>query len=321
MPAISASAPGKIILLGEHAVVYGQPAIAAPVTSLRVKVYIQAAPTAPAGQVRIESPALPPDTTTDQLPPDHPIHQIFNLLCDALGIATFPAMRIKITSTLPKGGGMGSSAAVSVALARGLSQFVGLPLADEQVNRIAFEIEKHFHGTPSGIDNTVITYAQPIYFVRGQQAQLLSIRQPLTLVIADSGVEASTAEMVGAVRQRWQADPAHYERLFSTIGTLVQQARQILAAGSAEQLAPLLNENHRLLQQLGVSTPSLDRLASAALQHGALGAKLSGGGGGGNIIALVHSGDVQHVCAALEQNGAARTWITTLQSTPSKFTP
>lgn len=318
MPAITTSAPGKIILLGEHAVVYGQPAIAAPVTSLRVKVYIQAIPTASVGLVRIESPALPLDTTIDQLPQDHPIHLLLNLLYEALGISAFPAMHIKITSTIPKGGGMGSSAAVSVALAHGLSQFIGHPLPDDQINRIAFEVEKRFHGTPSGIDNTVITYARPIYFVRGQQAELLSIGQPLTLVIADSGIEASTARMVGGVRERWQANPSLYEHYFSTIGILVQSARKALATGNLEKLAILFNDNHRLLQQIEVSTASLDRLVAAALDSGALGAKLSGGGGGGNIIALVNSADAGHVSAVLERNGAARTWITTLQSNTQK---
>ncbi|MEN4010939.1 MAG: mevalonate kinase [Bellilinea sp.] len=321
MPAISATAPGKIILFGEHAVVYGQPAIAAPVTCMRVKVYILAAPASPAGKVRIEAPALPLDTTTDQLQPEHPIHRVFNLLYDALGISAFPAMHIKITSTIPKGGGMGSSAAVSVALARGLSSFVGLPLPDQQINQIAYEVEKYFHGTPSGIDNTVITYARPVYFVRGQEPEFLSLAQPLTFVIADSGIQASTAHMVGKVRLGWQENQTQYESWFAAIGKLVHSAKQILAEGSTEQLASLINENHQLLKNLGVSLPHLDQLVTAALENGALAAKLSGGGGGGNIIALTHPGEAPQIAAALERAGAARTWITTINSELHPNTP
>ncbi|GAP10503.1 mevalonate kinase [Bellilinea caldifistulae] len=313
MPAVSASAPGKVILFGEHAVVYGQPAIAAPVTGVFVKVIVQPNPLKPSGSIEIESPAVNFHATRAELPEQHPLNTLFQQIEQTLQISRLPAMKIRINSTLPAGAGMGSSAAVSVAMIRAITQFLGLPLDNEQVNRIAFEVEKAFHGTPSGIDNTVITYQMPIYYVRNHQPQLIHVKEPLTLVIANAGEAPSTAEMVAGVRQRWQQHPQQYEGLFHQIGCLVESARQILEQGSWQQLPPLMEKNHQLLREIGVSSPALDKLVKAALQCGAYGAKLTGGGGGGNIVALVHPEEADSIAQQLLKEGALHTWLTTLR--------
>lgn len=315
MPAVSASAPGKVILFGEHAVVYGQPAIAAPVTGVNVKVIIQANPLHPAGSIEIESPALPFHATRAELPEQHPLNILFRQMEQSLQISRLPAMKIRINSTLPAGAGMGSSAAVSVALIRAIGRFLGFPLENEQVNQIAYEVEKAFHGTPSGIDNTVITYQMPIFYVRNQPPQLIHLKEPLTLVIANAGEAPSTAQMVAGVRLRWQQHPQRYEQLFQRIGAIVESARQILELGSWQQLAPLMEENHRLLQEIGVSSPALDKLVEISLQCGAYGAKLTGGGGGGNIICLVQPEEAEQVSHQLLNHGALHTWLTTLRPT------
>lgn len=313
MPAVTASAPGKVILFGEHAVVYGQPAIAAPVTGVSVKVIVQAEPLQPSGSIRIESPAINFNATRAELPEQHPLNTLFQLLEEALQISHLPAMKIRINSTLPAGAGMGSSAAVSIAMIRAISQFVGLPLPNEQVNQIAFEVEKAFHGTPSGIDNTVITYQMPIYYLRNEQPKLIHLKNPITLVIANAGEAPSTAAMVAGVRQRWQQQPQHYEKIFQRIGKIVHSARQILEEGDWVELAPLMEENHQLLQAIGVSSPALDRLVKASLQSGAFGAKSTGGGGGGNIIALVSPDQAEQIARRLLNEGALHTWLTTLR--------
>ena len=313
MPAVSASAPGKVILFGEHAVVYGQPAIAAPVTGVHVKVIVQPNPLQPSGSIEIESPAVNFHATRSELPEQHPLHILFQQIEQTLQISRLPAMKIRINSTLPAGAGMGSSAAVSVAMIRAITHFVGLPLDNEGVNRIAYEVEKAFHGTPSGIDNTVITYQMPIYYVRNQQPQLIHVKEPITLIIANTGEAPSTAEMVAGVRQRWQQYPQRYEKIFRQIGCLVESARQILEQGSWQQLPPLMEENHQLLQQMGVSSPALDELVKSALQCGAYGAKLTGGGGGGNIIALVQPEQADQIARQLLRQGALHTWLTTLR--------
>jgi len=179
-------------------------------------------------------------------------------------------------------------------------------LSDEQVSALAFEVEKLHHGTPSGIDNTVITYARPVYFVRSQPIETLRVAQPFTIIIGDTGISSPTAIAVGDVRHAWQQAPAHYEALFDAAGQIARQARQAIESGYPEDLGALMDSNHTLLQQLGVSSPELDHLVAVARDAGALGAKLSGGGRGGNMIALVQPADATIVAEALSNAGAVR---------------
>jgi len=312
MPAVSASAPGKIILLGEHAVVYDRPAIAVPINAVHAKAAIFATPLAPSKQVRIEAQAIDLDQTLDQLPSDHPFATAITGVLTTLGISALPACHIRISSTIPIAAGMGSSAAVSVALVRAISTFLGHPLPDDAVNAIAFRVEQRLHGNPSGVDNSVITYGQPVFFFRKHPIQFIHLRQSLELLVADSGVSATTGPMVAGVNQRYQSSPDEYNDYFDQITILVNQGRTMLEGQTSFGLGPLLTENHCLLQKIGVSTPELDRLVEAALQNGAAGAKLTGGGGGGNMIALVENGKVEKVTAALLSAGAHKTWLTNL---------
>lgn len=239
MPAISASAPGKIILFGEHAVVYGQPAIAIPVTQVAARAVVMARPTATSGEVLIDAPDIQTISLLQDLPAEHPLARILRILQAHLGLPAYPAFHLRVTSTIPIAGGMGSGAAVAVAILRAVSAFLNCPLDDATVNQLAFESEKSFHGTPSGVDNTVITYAQPIYFRRGQPVEKLTTAAPHTFIIADSGQPGSTAEMVGAVRQRWQADPRRMESHFEQIGEIVQQARQVIKSPASPRSGQL----------------------------------------------------------------------------------
>ena len=166
MPAFTASAPGKAILFGEHAVVYGQPAIAVPVMQLKARAIVTFDPRYIPGQVMISAPDINLETTLAELSEDHPLAAVILKAAAAMELKRIPTCRIQVTSTIPIAGGLGSSAAVSVAILRAFSAAVGHPLSDEQVSSLAFEVEVIQHGTPSGIDNTVITYAKPVYFVR-----------------------------------------------------------------------------------------------------------------------------------------------------------
>ena len=315
MPAIAAAAPGKAILFGEHAVVYGRPAIAVPVNQVQAKVTIVADPLAPPGRVWIDAPDIALHGDLAELPESNPFRLLTRMLVEALAIPRLPALRMSIHSSIPVAAGLGSGAAVSVAALRALSTFVGHPLSDEQVCALAYQVEKAYHGTPSGIDNTVITYARPIYFVRGQPFELLRVSQPLTLVIADSGLSSPTAAAVNGVRARWQADPPAYEAIFDRIAALSRAARSILSSGAPQQLGPLMDENHAALQEIGVSSPKLDCLVQAARNAGAWGAKLSGAGQGGNMIALAAPQTVEQVAQALKLAGAIRTIITNIAIT------
>ena len=313
MPAFSAYAPGKIILLGEHAVVYGRPAIAVPVNQVRVRVMLEADPRATAGQIRIQAAEINLDSLAEELPSGHPILAAVKLVFSELNIQRMPACSIKISSTIPVAAGLGSGTAVSVAMIRALAGFLGHPLADERVCSLAFEVEKIHHGTPSGIDNTVVTYGKPVYFRRGDPLQILRVAKPFTIVIADTGVFSPTAQSVGDVRHAWQQERAVYEMLFDKISSLVEQGRQQIETGVSNDLGSGMDENHALLQELGVSSAELDRLVTAARNAGAWGAKLSGGGRGGNMIALVDPQQASKVAGALKQAGSKNTIITEIK--------
>ena len=315
MPAISSSAPGKVILCGEHAVVYGQPAIALPVQQVRTKTTILARPIAPAGEVRVIAPGIQLDTLLENLDPGHPLRAVTYLVAAELKTKSIPACEIRINTSIPMAAGLGSSAAVSVSLARALAQFLGHPLDNEIVNQIAFEVEKIHHGTPSGIDNTVITYEEPVYFRKGEPPQRMEILEGFTLVIANSGTPSSTVQTVSRVRADWQQEQQKYESLFARIGKIVDQVREIIQTGNLTRNASLLTENHQLLREMGVSTQELDLLVYAALDAGAAGAKLSGGGGGGTIIAISESERIEAVVAACKNAGTQQVIVTQIPGT------
>ncbi|HJW89909.1 MAG TPA: mevalonate kinase [Anaerolineales bacterium] len=321
MPAYTASAPGKIILLGEHAVVYGQPAIAVPVIQVHVRAVVTADPRQPAGLVHIQAPEIGLDTELDQLPADDPLAAVIHGVFKELGIARPPALSVRVVSTIPVASGLGSGAAVSVAIIRALAAFLGHLLPDERVAALAYEVEKIHHGTPSGIDNSVVTYARPVYFTRVRglgeqfipQIETFQVGRPFEILIADTGVSSPTALAVGDVRHAWQAEPDRYQGLFATIGKVVQAGRQAIEKGRLEQLGRLMDENHALLTQIGVSSPELDRLVESAREAGAFGAKLSGSGRGGNMISLAPPDGALAIERALRAAGATRTILTRVE--------
>lgn len=301
------SAPGKIILFGEHAVVYGRPALAVPVTQVHVDVEISDSSRA---GIWIDAPGVNLHAELNTLPSDHPLASVIHNFLFLSRVSPFPNLNINIESTIPVASGLGSGAAVTVALTRALSSHLDFPMTDEEVNAFAYEIEKLHHGTPSGIDNTVITYAKPVYFIKGQGMETFNVGIPFTIVIGDTGVSAPTKESVGDVRKLWQADQAKWEMLFDRVAMIAKKARTSIERGKMKDLGELMNRNHALLQEMTVSSPELDTLVAAALQAGALGAKMSGGGRGGNMIALVTPEKAQQVSNSLKAAGARNTIVT-----------
>jgi mevalonate kinase len=303
----TSSAPGKIILFGEHAVVYGRPALALPVTQVHADVDVS---DSSRPGIWIDAPDVNLRAELNTLPSDHPIASIINNLFFLWRVSPFPNLSIRITSTIPVASGLGSGAAVTVALTRSLASHLNHSMSDDEVNMFAYEIEKLHHGLPSGIDNTVVTYVQPVYFVKDQPIEIFKVGEPFTIVIADTGIAAPTRESVGDVRRLWMDDRSRWETIFDKIGEVSFTARRAIEAGKPELLGELMNENHGLLQKLTVSSPELDRLVEAARDAGALGAKLSGGGRGGNMIALVESEQAEALSLSLKAAGAKNTIIT-----------
>ena len=316
MPSFSASAPGKVILFGEHAVVYGEPAIAVPVHSLKARAVVTPIVRGRRGEIQVEAPDIDLKAEMIDLEPDHPIRAAIKAAVLPDGDPTdIPSCMIQLTSSIPTASGLGSGAAISAALIRALSAFLGQRLSDEEVSDRTFEVEKIHHGTPSGIDNMVIAYQKPIYYQKGEPCQFLPIPNPFSILIADSGIQGHTRDAVELVRQNWLSDPGRSEEIFSSIGQIARQARDMILNGDPSKLGPLMDQNHTHLQDLGVSHPDLDRLVGIARDAGALGAKLSGGGLGGNIIALV--GEVTDpIIEALSQAGAKNPLVTQVKIEP-----
>lgn len=314
MPATSASAPGKGILFGEHAVVYGRPAIAVPIKQVKATAIVRPLINEHSGFVRIQAEQINLDSTLPDLSENNPIALAVRSTLDALKVNQPPAFHLRISSTIPIGGGLGSGAAISVAVIRGVSSFLGKSLETERISELAFDVEKLYHGNPSGIDNTVVAFEKPVYFVKGDPIEFIDLKEAFTLVIADTGKSTPTRDTVAFVRSAWEADKQKFEALFTAIGECTKRARQILTAGNPMDLGPLMDDNHFHLQTMGVSSPELDNLVVTARQEGALGAKLSGGGRGGNIIALVrNNGDSERIKATLTHAGATGTIVARVQ--------
>jgi mevalonate kinase len=280
--------------------VYGRPAIAAPVQQVHARAEIWSA-----DACVVEAADLQQRVLVEQAPVEDTYAQIVRLTCEALG-RPLPRWRIRVSSEIPIAAGLGSGAAISAAIVRAMLAAFGARLRQERISALVYEVEKIHHGAPSGIDNTVVAYERPVWFVRGQAPRPFAVARSLHLLIADTGVPSPTKIAVGDVNRAWKQAQARYETLFDAAGDIARQARAAIESGDVAALGPLMDENQRVLAEMGVSSPELDRLIRAARQAGAWGAKLSGGGRGGNMIALVREEDAGRVRRALEGAGARR---------------
>jgi mevalonate kinase len=306
----SASAPGKVILCGEHAVVYGQPALALPVHQVKAKATLTPMEDEKKGHILVHAPDIQLSQWMHEIAPDNPLRCVIQRTLEVIQVRDFDALKLEIRSTIPIASGLGSSAAISIAIIRALSQHFDAPLPPEEQSLIAFEIEKLYHGTPSGIDNTTIAFERPVYFIQGEEPVTFEIGAPFHLIIADSGIASSTSKAVAKVREMWKKDKVYYEALFDQMGFISHSAQRAIKAGQIHVLGSLMNRNQELLKAIGVSTPQLENLIQLARDRGALGAKLSGAGLGGNIIALVTGETSDAILSALNKGGAMSAILT-----------
>jgi len=290
---------GKIILLGEHAVVYNRHAVAFPVP-LAMRAVVEEGDSGvqlliPRWGIEYQL-AKPPEQRRS-------FEKAAGAILDQLGLAD-RRLRIEVFPDVPRGMGLGGSAALAVAIIRALDLHFRLGLSDEEVNELAFVSERIAHGEPSGIDNTLATYGRPLLFRKGEPplAEALQLGQPLDLVVGMTHKEGLTAKTVAGVRRARERNPRLYEKIFDDIDALVRQSLPALQAGDVATLGELMNVCQGLLNALQVSTPELERLIGIARRAGAAGAKLTGGGGGGAMIALC-DGNAAEVQAAIEAQG------------------
>jgi len=270
------TAPGKIILFGEHAVVYGKPAIAIPVSGMRATAWSEPGENGITINAMDVNKKIKLSTDNNQ----------FSVLAQSILAITDrhePNLTINLTSKLPQGSGMGSSAATATAVCRALAGHLGVDLAANEISELVFEAEKIVHGTPSGIDNTVVAYEMPVYFVKGQNPETFEPGKLFRLVIGDTGIEASTKKTVANVKKAWQNEPGLMEGYFDEIEKITRNGKIAIENGNAEQVGELMDKNHELLNSIGVGHKILEELVEMAREKGALGAKLTGGGGGGNM--------------------------------------
>ncbi|MEZ4666946.1 MAG: mevalonate kinase [Anaerolineae bacterium] len=301
------SAPAKIILCGEHAVVYGQPAIAIPLPTIRA-IARAFAPKSFGQKLRILAHDVGEEfsfTDLKDFDRNNPLLLAANLFF-ALNKMDIPDLTVDITSMIPVASGLGSGAAVTTAFVRVLAKVTERPIDDNDLNKIVYSVEKIHHGTPSGIDNTVIVYEHPVYFVRNQSIEKFAFGNPMTFVIADTGIGAETHLAVADVRTLYDANIQKISSIINEIGHIVKGVRQAISSGDNKKIGQLMTQNHKLLQELTVSSSELDNLVETALSCGAIGAKLSGGGRGGNMIALVDNLNTVHIKDKLLKAGARK---------------
>lgn len=300
-------ASGKLILFGEHAVVHGQAAIAVPLDSVQAQVTVEQSPAETGLSILIPNLEQLLHVHLNDDTVDNALIYTARLVLEALGQGyPEPDLKLILRSTIPIAAGFGSGAAVSTALARALCAALKKEFDDNILNGIIYEVEKIHHGTPSGIDNTVIVYEKPIYFVKGKPFESFEVNTPFQLLVAHVGYTTPTHGTVGDVGKLYEAESSRIGKIFERIGKISQAAREIIEGKNTEQLGALMNENHALLRELTVSDETLDRICATAVEAGALGAKLSGGGRGGNLIALVTDDVRDNVEKALKAAGAVQ---------------
>lgn len=295
---------GKTILFGEHFVVYGLPAIASALGSFTI-----------ADVKIVEGSGWIVD---DQRPatPGYKKKKFYEAMQSVQNVIEYlkidtdnQKLEITFSGDLFAASGVGASAAQCTSLARALNSTFNLNLDDEKINEAAYEGEKAYHGTPSGIDNTASTFGGLIWFVKNltggkNTMELLQARNKMHLVIANSGITASTTEVVSDVRQLREENPENFKRIFGEYNELVNKGRKALIKGDLTDIGKLMNQNHTLLQEITVSGEINDKLVEIALQNGAIGAKVTGTGRGGLVIALAENEDIKiEIANAIEKKG------------------
>jgi len=306
---VVASAPAKIILFGEHFVVYGEPAI---VMAIDKRAYATASPRKDK-HIRIEFSDLnmagtfinehfePEKCRLDQKTMFEPIQLIVQKVSEIARRRI--GVNVKIHSSIPVAAGLGSSAAIAVATTKAISRLFNADISQDMIYSIALEAERLIHGTPSGIDPAISTYGGILKFQRGKGFTPLKVKENIRLVVGNTHVQRSTKDMVSTVREKYETYPSIVKPIIKAGGKLSLLATLALAEDNLQKIGELMNINHALLYAIGVSSEPLEKLVYAARKAGAYGAKLTGAGGGGCIIALPPQNRLDSVAKAIKDAG------------------
>ncbi|MAG08388.1 mevalonate kinase [Candidatus Woesearchaeota archaeon] len=285
---VSLSACGKIILFGEHSVVYGKPAIAVPLKDLRIEARVESC-----DELTIDDDTPDPDEERPK--------KFVKLILDELEAGS--NIKIAFNTNMPVSSGFGASAAFCVASVKAIAGFNNMDLPVERIKEISSKAEALFHGNASGLDTAVVAHEKPIYFVKGKEPELLNIYHRFSFAIVNTGIKSNTSEVVAELRERYEADKQRIGDVFDEVEEIVRKGRVALEKGDVSLLGELMDKNQDCLERLGVSCSEIDNVIRKLKGFGALGAKLSGAGKGGNVIALFPEEIAEEVKEALEKEG------------------
>jgi len=293
---------GKVILFGEHFVVHGIPGVVSA---------IDATTDAEVKKTGKEIQVWDDRKTAKGYSEEKRLQQLESIdrMLKAMNIPLDTPLSIWIGGTLPGFSGLGASAASSVAIARAIAEELGMTVTDEKINQVAYEGEKAYAGNPSGIDNTAATFGGFMWFKKNTAGgpdfvEKIDLKKPVEIVIGSTGKVANTKAMVEGVAKRKKEQPEKYDPLFKRAEEIAFEGRKALETYNLQKLGDLINENHTLLESIEVSSPELNLLVDLARKEGALGAKLTGGGGGGCMFALTPGEELQEkVAKAITNKG------------------
>lgn len=294
-----ASAPGKLILFGEHFVVYGLPAIATAIESRTVAEVYRAKHYSLVDN-RPETPGYKKEKYDQQVDSIRRIFKAMEVVGNEVGIV--------LGGDLVTASGAGASGASCSAIAAALNEEFKLGLNRQEINEVAYEGEKGYHGTPSGIDNSCSTFGGFIWFKKDPASGNRTIEPmhpeiSISIVMGNTGITSNTTKVMEDVMKEREEDPQRFKRIFDEYVKIAEEARSALERKELGEIGRLMNRNHALLEEMGVSCPELEKLVDIALENGALGAKLTGTGRGGLMIALVTDETKAEVASAIEEAG------------------
>ncbi len=294
---------GKVILFGEHFVVHGVPGIVSAIDSTADAVVKKNVEKISVKDERKGSKGYAKEKKLQQFESINRMLTKMNLNPNTVGL------NIWLGGSLPGFSGLGASAASSVAIARAITEEFAFSVSDQEINEIAYEAEKAYAGNPSGIDNTAATFGGLLWFEKNltdgpNRIEEISLEKPVEIVIGSTGIVANTKAMVEGVAERKKTYSQKYDPLFKQAKELAINARTAIQNFDLIKVGELMNNNHRLLMEIGVSCKDLDDLVVIAKETGAYGAKLTGGGGGGCMVALTPGKKLQEkVAKAIETEG------------------
>lgn len=306
------SAHAKAILLGEHAVVYGAPALALPVPQLRVMASAGWSPAPADDQYDVLFTMTGSASRPLMTEASGSLSRLAAEFKAFVGAPDSPNLDVIVDCAIPPGRGLGSSAACARAIVLALADLFGREVTESTTFELVQTAESVAHGRASGVDARAVGASAPLLFQAGD-VQELPIGCDGLFIIADSGDVGRTKDAVELLREGFQRQAGAREKFVRGASDLVDEARGALADGRPKKLGRCLTDNHELLRAAGLSTPRIDALVEAALRAGSLGAKITGGGLGGCVIALTRMEQARDVTRRLHEAGAVQTWVVPLR--------